>query len=169
MEIRFRATGAVMFESELRAHLLANGGPSYDVLTPEVMEAIGVDPVLEGPQATGGDRYQYSQRAGVEQINGQWYTKYILGPVFDDYTKEDGTVITAAEAEAAYKANKDAEQAKAVRAERDRRLAALDWTQGKDIPDSISAPAAVTRQSLRDVPAQPGFPWEINWPNEAQQ
>ena len=35
-----------------KAYLKANNGPSYDVLTPEVMEAIGVDPVLEGPQAT---------------------------------------------------------------------------------------------------------------------
>jgi hypothetical protein len=62
-------------------------------------------------------------------------------------------------------AAKDAAQAKFVRAERTRRLSALDWTQGKDISDSISSPAALARQGLRDVPNQAGFPWEITWPD----
>ena len=80
MELRIRSTGAVMFESELRAYLLANGGPSYETLTPEVMEAIGVDPVFEGAQATGGTVYQYSMRDGVEQqADGKWYTSTSWG------------------------------------------------------------------------------------------
>lgn len=157
MEIRIRATGAVMFESELRAYLLANGGPSYDQLTPEVMESIGVDPVLEGPQATGGDHYQFSQRDGVEQINGQWYTKYVLGPVFVDGE------TTAAEQEAAYKAAKDAEQAKSVRDQRNTKLSESDWTQVADAPVDKAA-WAVYRQALRDISAQSGFPWTIDWP-----
>lgn len=53
-----------------------------------------------------------------------------------------------------------------VRAERDRKLAESDWTQGKDIPDSISAPWAVYRQELRDITKQAGFPWEVVWPQE---
>jgi hypothetical protein len=65
MQVRIRTTGAVMFESELRAWLQQTGGPSYDTLTPEVMEAIGVDPVFEGPQASGGTVYHYSQLDGV--------------------------------------------------------------------------------------------------------
>ena len=163
MEIRIRATGAVMFESELRAYLRANDGPSYDVLTPEVMDAIGVDPVLEGPQATGGDRYQYSQRAGVEQIGGQWYTKYVLGPVFTDTTNPDGTVVTAAEQEAAYKAAKDAAQAQAIRDQRNTKLSETDWTQVADSPVD-KAVWATYRQALRDITAQAGFPWDITWP-----
>ena len=105
MEIRVRADGAVMYESELRAYLKANNGPSYDVLTPEVMEAIGVDPVLEGPQATTTPPYEFSYRNGVEQIDGKWYTKYSVGPVFQDDAEG-----TAADKMAAYKAAKDAEQ-----------------------------------------------------------
>ena len=58
-----------------------------------------------------------------------------------------------------------ATQATKVREERNRRIAALDWTQGKDIPDSISGPAALVRQALRDVPSQEGFPWTIVWPD----
>jgi hypothetical protein len=157
MQIRIRQTGAVMYEGELRSYLQANDGPSYDQLTPEVMEAIGVDPVLEGPQATGGDHYQFSQRDGVEQIDGKWYTKYILGPVFTDGE------TTAAEQETAYKAMKDAEQAKSVRDSRNTKLTESDWTQVADAPVDKAA-WATYRQALRDVTTQAGFPWTIDWP-----
>lgn len=169
MQIRIRETGAVMYEAELRSYLKANGGPSYDTLTEEVMEALGVDPVFEGPQATGGTVYQYSQPAGVEQIDGKWYTKYVLGPIFTDTTAEDGTVTTAAENEAAYKAQKDADQAKAVRAIRDQKLAATDWVVIKAMETGTSVPAdiAATRQALRDITAQDGFPWNVTWPDAA--
>ena len=159
MQVRLRATGAVMYESELRSYLQANDGPSFDQLTPEVMEAIGVDPVLEGPQATGGDHYQFSQRDGVEQVDGKWYTKYILGPVFTDGE------TTAAEQEAEYKAMKDAEQAKSVRDSRNTKLSESDWTQVADAPVDKAA-WATYRQALRDVTKQSGFPWEVQWPTQ---
>lgn len=53
-----------------------------------------------------------------------------------------------------------------ARARRNKLLADSDWTQGKDIPDSISAPWAVYRQALRDVTSQEGFPTTINWPQK---
>tara|TARA_R110002126_G_scaffold57859_2_gene153119 strand:- start:921 stop:1385 length:465 start_codon:yes stop_codon:yes gene_type:complete len=153
-----------MYEAELRTWLHENNGPSYDTLTPEVMEAIGVDPVFEGPQATGGTVYQYSQRDGVEQIEGKWYTKYILGPVFTDSTV-DGVTTTAAEAEAAYKAAKDAEQAVNVRRSRNDLLTKCDWTQIAD--STADKPAWATyRQALRDVTTQEGFPWNVTWPEQ---
>jgi hypothetical protein len=154
MEIRLRSTGAVMFESELRAYLLANGGPSYDTLTPEVMEAIGVDPVFEGPQASGGTVYQYSMRQGVEEISGKWYTKHVLGPIFAN-----------TEDEAAYKAQKDTEQAALVRSDRKARLAECDWTQVADAPVD-KAIWATYRQALRDITKQAGFPWQVSWPDQ---
>ena len=157
MEIRFKSTGQVMYEGELRSYLAANNGPSYDQLTPEVMEAIGVDPVLEGPQATTTPPYQYSQRSGVEQIDGQWFTKYIAGPVFVDGE------TTAAEQETAYKAQKDTEQAKSVRDSRNTKLSECDWTQVADAPVDKTV-WATYRQALRDVTTQSGFPWTIDWP-----
>ena len=156
MEIYFNNKS--MQEAEFRAQFPETSLPIP--LTEEVIQGLGGYVVFEGPQATGGTVYQYSQRQGVEQINGKWYTKYVLGPVFTDNEE-----ATAAEQEAAYKAMKDAEQAKNVRDERNRRIAALDWTQGKDIPENISNPASVIRQALRDVPEQVGFPWEIVWPD----
>lgn len=164
MEIRIRATGAVMFESELRAYLLANGGPSYDKLTPEVMETIGVDPVLEGPQATTTAPYEFSQRDGVEQIDGAWYTKYSVGPVFTDRpATETEPAKSADEQMAEYRAQKDAEQAKSVRDQRNTKLAECDWTQLVDSTADKTA-WAMYRQALRDVTAQPAFPWAIDWP-----
>ena len=160
MQIRTQ-TGAVMYEAEFRAYQKANGGPTWDTTTTEVLTALGADVVFEGPQASGGTVYQYSQAAGVEQISGKWYTKYILGPVFTDGE------TTAAEQEAAYKASKDAEQAKSVRTSRDDKLKECDWTQLDDTPlsNTVKATWAIYRQALRDVTTQAGFPWTITWPD----
>ena len=166
MQIRIRTTGAVMYESEFRAYTKANGGPSWETTTTEVLEALGADVVFEGAQATGGTVYQYSQASGVEQVDGKWYTKYILGPVFADTTDETGNVTTTAlEQETAYKATKDAEQAKSVRASRDEKLKDCDWTQVADAPVD-KAVWATYRQALRDVTTQTGFPWTIVWPTQ---
>ena len=58
-----------------------------------------------------------------------------------------------------------AEQAAQVRATRNTKLSASDWTQGKDIADAVSLPWATYRQALRDVTAQAGFPWTVTWPD----
>ena len=148
-----------MYESEFRAYQKANGGPSWETTTTEVLEALGADVVFEGAQATGGTVYQYSQASGVEQIDGKWFTKYVLGPIFTDGE------TTAAEQEAAYKAQKDAEQAKSVREQRGTKLADCDWTQVADAPVD-KAVWATYRQALRDISKQDGFPWSINWPTQ---
>jgi hypothetical protein len=150
-----------MLESELRQWAKDNNGPSWGITTPEVLEALGADPVFEGPQASGGTVYQYSQRSGVEQINGKWYTKYILGPVFTDTAE-----ATAAEQEAAYKAQKDAEFAANARTQRDRLLSECDWVVIKSLESGQAIPSewAAYRQALRDLPQQAGFPVTIDWP-----
>jgi hypothetical protein len=161
MEIRIRSTGQVMYESEFRSLHTNTSFPAQ--LSESLLDSMGVDIVFEGPQATGGTVYQYSMRQGVEQINGKWYTKHVLGPIFTDHTQEDGTVVTAAEQEIAYKANKDAEQAKSVRASRETLLKESDWTQLSDAPVDQTA-WATYRQALRDIPSQVGFPWTVDWP-----
>lgn len=162
MEIR-TSNGQVMQEAEFRAYTQANGGPTWDVTTEEILNALGADIVLEGPQATC-DRYQFSMRQGVEQIDGKWYTKYVAGPIFTDRPAEgDQPAQTAEEQEAAYKAQKDAEQAKSVRDQRTEKLKECDWTQ---LADSTADKAAwaTYRQALRDISSQTGFPWDITWP-----
>ena len=167
MEIRLRSTGEVMYEGEFRTRFAANL-PSTP-LTQAWLDSYTTDPagdiVFEGPQATGGTVYQYSQRAGVEQIEGKWYTKYILGPVFTDRAAEgDQPAQTAAEQETAYKAMKDAEQAKSVRQTRTEKLKDSDWTQIADSTADKTA-WATYRQALRDITAQSGFPWTVTWPD----
>jgi len=56
------------------------------------------------------------------------------------------------------------EKAEAIRAERDALLAATDWTQLPDVPESIRDAYAVYRQALRDIPQQSGFPDVVEWP-----
>ena len=162
MQIRIRESGAVMYESEFRALHPNTSMPQQ--LSEELLNDFGADVVFEGPQATGGTVYQYSQAQGVEQVNGKWYTKYVLGPTFID-TVEDGVTTTALEHENAYKGQKDAEQAKSVRATRDAKLAECDWTQVADAPVD-KAVWATYRQALRDVTAQEGFPWTVTYPDK---
>jgi hypothetical protein len=54
-----------------------------------------------------------------------------------------------------------------VRAERDRLLAASDWTQVADAPIDQAAWAEY-RQALRDVPEQEGFPENVVWPTKPE-
>jgi hypothetical protein len=166
MQIRTN-DGQVMYEAEFRAYIKDNDGPTWGVTTEEILDSLGADVVFEGPQATGGTVYQFSQAAGVEQIDGKWYTKHVLGPVFAD-TTVDGVTTTAADNEAAYKAAKDAEQAKVVRVTRDSKLAETDWVvikateTGTPVPEAI----ALERQALRDITEQAGFPWTVQWPTQ---
>ena len=116
-------------------------------LTAEILGDFGTDVVLEGPQAQP-TRYQVAYRDGVEQIDGKWFTKYSVADMDDDA-----------------KAAKDAEQAKSIRSDRNQRLKDCDWTQLADSTADKQA-WATYRQSLRDVPAQAGFPWDVQWPDQ---
>jgi hypothetical protein len=148
-EFRLRATGQVMLEDELRRWARDNGGPSWDRTTDEVLEALGADVVFEGPQAQP-TRYQIAFRDGVEQVDGRWFTKYSVADLDDEA-----------------KAAKDAEQAKAVREQRNQKLKDTDWTQVADAPGDKAA-WATHRQALRDITSQAGFPWTVNWPAQPE-
>ena len=158
-----------MFWNEFRDLLLAQNPSELITVAPQTEEwlnAHGADVVFEGPQATGGTVYQYSQRQGVEQLDGKWYTKYVLGPIFiDTPALDDQPAKTAAEYEAEYRAMKDAERATNIRNLRTQLLKDCDWTQIADSTADKTA-WATYRQALRDVPAQTGFPWTITWPTQ---
>ena len=92
----------------------------------------------------------------------------MLGPVYTDRPATDTEPAqTAAEQEAAYKAMKDAEQANSVRQQRTDKLKDSDWTQ---LADSTADKAAwaTYRQALRDITAQAGFPWGVQWPTQPE-
>ena len=155
MEIRNRSTGAVITDSQLRAD---NPGTSFPKqLTADILDGFGYDPVLNGAAATVSGPYEVSTRDGVEQINGQWFTKFIVGPVFTD-----------SDAETAYRTSIDNQVATSVRAERDRKLAACDWTVLTDSPLTTAKKTEwkTYRTALRNISAAEGFPHTMEWPTE---
>jgi len=147
MEIRIRETGQVMYEGEFRSLHPNTSFPQ--VLTAEILNDAGADVVLEGAQPTP-TRYQIAFRDGVEQIDGQWFTKYSVAEMDDEA-----------------KAAKDVEQAKSVRQQRDEKLKETDWMVIRAAETSVALAAewATYRQALRDISAQAGFPWEVTWPD----
>jgi hypothetical protein len=90
MNIRIQSTGEVVSEQGFRALHPNTSLPQQ--LTEAIINDMGGDVVFEGPQATGGEFWQYSQQAGVEQKNGKWYTKYVLGPTFADTEERDAYI-----------------------------------------------------------------------------
>ena len=108
----------------------------------------GVVRVASTPRPADDHTKDFSVTA--EQVGGAWVEKWVA------------TNVSAEEV-----ANRTANQATNVRAERDRLLAESDWTQIADAPVD-STVWSVYRQSLRDVPSQAGFPWNVTWPTQPE-
>ena len=80
MEIRTQ-DGQVMFESEFRKLHPNTSFPQN--INAETLNDFGATVVLEGPQASP-TRYQTAFRDGVQEIDGQWYTKYSVADMSDE-------------------------------------------------------------------------------------
>jgi hypothetical protein len=110
------------------------------------------EPLPEYAQVLAGERpnHDHTQRA-VEGtpvlVDGSYVQQWQLEPL----SQEELEALTT-------------ERAYLERQERNRRLAACDWTQLSDAPIQDAAAWATYRQDLRDITDQPGFPWEITWP-----
>lgn len=144
MQIRIRETGQVMFESEFRSLFPDTSFPQQ--LSDQSLNDFGADVVFEGPQATP-TRYQIAFRDGVEEIDGQWFTKYSVA----DMEQQAADAL-------------DNQQKAAIREERNKRLAETDWRFRSDMTPSQAWKDYC--QSLRDVTTQEGFPWDIQWPEK---
>lgn len=143
-EYRIRETGEII--TNLAAQFPNTSLPI--VLTADDFDALGVDPVFEGPQPTA-TQFQVIYRDGVEEIGGKWYTKYSVA----DMGQEAIDALTAS-------------QWGNVRTERNKRLADCDWTQLPDAPVDATVWAEY-RQALRDITTQTD-PFNIVWPEEPE-
>lgn len=93
--------------------------------------------------APGHDSRTHSlQQSALYEVNGKWQMHYTVEPL----------PMTVAVSN--------------VKAERDRLLAATDWvvTKAQETQTEIPQAWATYRQQLRDISAQPNFPYNIVWP-----
>lgn len=155
MELRVRETGQVITDREFRSLHPNTSFPQ--VLTSDILDEFGVDPIFEGPQATTTPPYEISVRQGIEEINGKWFTKYVVGPVFDNE-----------EQEVEYKKGIDDRAAESVRLQRDKLLSDTDWVviKAKETGANLPAGFKAYRDALRDITKQEGFPHNVTWPEK---
>lgn len=149
--IRDRKTGRLFYEDEWRRWLKENNGPSFDQVTPEILEILDADPVFEGPQPLL-TRYQVSNMIGaIQKEDDKWYTNWIAIDI------DDNAKIAL-----------DERVAESVRIERNNRLSETDWVVIKALEtNSPLSPEWISyRQALRDITQQSGFPWDIIWPSK---
>jgi hypothetical protein len=95
--------------------------------------------------------YDYTKDFSVtaEKVNDVWVEKWIA------------TNVTAEEI-----ASRTENKANEVRAERDYKLSKTDWRFRSDMnPNQAWIDYC---QALRDVPAQAGFPWDVQWPSQPE-
>ena len=68
-----------------------------------------------------------------------------------------------------YKTAATVRKTQQVLMERQAQLNYSDWTQMPDVVLANKTEWATYRQLLRDVTAQPGFPWSVTWPTRPTQ
>jgi hypothetical protein len=121
--------------------------PTY--FTADTVEHLGYG-IYDFSNAPDVGRYEKAvEVAPVRNEYGIWRQAYAIVPM-DDAERQQA----------------DSHQAASVRAERNRRIADTDWMiikalEAGQLQDFL---VAAYRQELRDVPSQPGFPWDIIWP-----
>jgi len=166
MEYRVRSSGELKSQGEIRK---LNSNTSLPrVWDANVCSALGIDPVFitPKPEVTG---YTQAVRDGATQdAKGNWVQAWKVVDMFQDYTDEEGNLVTKTDQENDYQARLNIEAAASVRRQRDAKLAETDWMVIKSAETGIALAAewATYRQALRDITTHVNFPnlEEANWP-----
>ena len=118
--------------------------------------------------AFGFARFEYSDPATYD---GEFQEAKEITPVLNNGVATQAWEIVekyTSDEKAAYIAKRDADrqtnQTASIRSQRTDKLKDSDWTQVADAPVNQAA-WATYRQALRDITAQPGFPWDTQWPD----
>lgn len=164
-EYRIRSTGEVKSQGQIRSMHPNVSLPK--VWNTNVNETLGIDPVLASPKPEPSGDYKTVVRNGVEQdANGNWVYTWTENDMFQEYTDDEGTVVTIQAQIDAKVAADNAALASTERATRDELLKATDHFALSDV--TMSSEMATYRQALRDVPQQSGFPNTITWPTKPE-
>jgi len=151
MELRVRETGEVISERDLHYKYPNISFPKP--LTPYVIDTYGLDAILDGPQPQTTSPYETVVRQGIEEIKGKWFTKYVIGPIFNNQEDEDS-----------YRLKIDTQASESIRSNRNSLISKSDWMGCSDV--IMSDEWRQYRQELRDITTQEGFPHNIEWPEE---
>lgn len=164
-EYRIRSTGEVKSQGQIRSMHPNVSLPK--VWNANVNETLGIDPVLASPKPEPSGDYKVVVRNGVEQdANGNWVWAWTESDMFQEYTDDEGTVVTVQDQIDAKVAADNAALEAAERATRDNLLKATDHYGLSDV--SMTEAMTAYRQALRDVPQQEGFPQTITWPTKPE-
>lgn len=160
-EVRNRSTGQLLTIDQFKA---IHSNVSFpEEISNDILDIYGYDVIHMGQQAIVTPPYGISTRAGIEEINGEWFTRFVEGPIFEDTEDEDGNIITAEEQEIEYRNNIDDAAAERIRSKRNKELSNTDWTQLAD-SSANQNDWIQYRQELRDITNQEGFPHTVTWP-----
>ena len=167
--IRIRETGEVVTEITFRTMHKKTRPVLEPTLTKERLDGLGADPVMESAQAKTTPPYEFSFMSGVEKnSDGNWMTVNSVGPVFTEYTDDDGKVQTVDAQTTAHRARIDVEAAENARNTRTKLLAESDWTQLSDtaLGTDKKAEWVTYRKALRDLPTASGWPHTHTMPTK---
>ena len=151
MELRVRETGELISERDLYYKYPNISFPKP--LTPYVIETYKLDAILEGAQPQTTPPYETVVRQGIEEIKGKWFTKYVIGPIFNNQEDEDS-----------YRLRIDTQASEGIRSTRNSLISKSDWMGCSDV--IMSDEWREYRQELRDITDQEGFPHNVEWPEE---
>ncbi len=139
-------TTSLLAEYSMKKILVNNGYQETDINNNEYIDICGYVAVSDISDIRPTET---SLLVADKNESGNWFIKWEEKDTFD--TKKDVQVT-----------------GNIVRKQRNKLLAQSDWTQGKDISNTVSTAWTTYRQELRDVTQQPNFPYGIVWPTPPQ-
>ena len=106
---------------------------------------------------------EYKETTKPDDSTAEKYFKFTEVPVLksDGSYEQSWQQIPMIDEE---KAEADRTMIKEVSAKRNKLLIDSDWTQLADVTLSNREVWTAYRQYLRNIPAQPGYPWTVEWP-----
>lgn len=133
---------------ELRSDNPQTSFPS--VMSVEELSEWGVFTVEDESAPSCNEQNESIEITAPVLVSGKWVRQWIV------------TTVSEEEIENRYLIEADQ-----IRMGRNSKLKDSDYTQLNDYQGSSSNLEEIKRyrQSLRDLPSQPGFPWDVIWPN----
>jgi len=164
-QYRIKSTGEVKSQGQIRSmHPNVSLPKVWGV---NVHQSLGIDPVTPTVQPDPSGDYKVVVRNGVEQdANGNWVWAWTENDMFQEYTDDEGTVVTVQDQIDAKVAADNAALEATERSTRDDLLKATDHYGLSDV--TMTDAMTAYRQALRDVPQQEGFPQTITWPTKPE-